>query len=191
MPTLPADPSEYYTGHEVGPAISLSPVASSKPKRSKSLASRFRRKNSNAPLYEGDSSEDARHAGGSPGGLYDSDGAKSLPATPAEERRNLREWPLGASVPASMGSSTSQPNGLTASESSATIRGRDNGVEQLEIRTQAIKFDESASSPTLERTSAAMMNRSLTDDGSASPTSGSGKKSNGLKRLFSTKRKVR
>ena len=114
---------------------------------------------------------------------------------------------MGASVPASMGSSSAAPSnsypypsGAVASPpASSNGHGYGGGgggpVEQLEIRTQAIKFDESLSSPTFERTSAGMMSRSLTDEGLASPTSasasGGGKKGHGLKRLFSTKRKVR
>lgn len=213
VPILPQDLSAYAAGGDLSPSISNSPLTASgggsKPKRSKSLAARFRagRKNPNNPMLDADpssSGEDGRIAGTASGpGSYDAHeaGSASVPVSPVDERRGLREWPLGASVPASIGATHAQShaNGLVASvpasrgrPSEPVANGRANGdVKQLEVRTQAIKFDESLSSPTLERASAAAaMNRSLTDDGSASPTSGSGKKSNGLKRLFSTKRKV-
>ncbi|POY71291.1 hypothetical protein BMF94_5603 [Rhodotorula taiwanensis] len=213
VPILPQDLSAYAAGGDLSPSISNSPLTASgggsKPKRSKSLAARFRagRKNPNNPMLDADpssSGEDGRIAGTASGpGSYDAHeaGSASVPVSPVDERRGLREWPLGASVPASIGATHAQShaNGLVASvpasrgrPSEPVANGRANGdVKQLEVRTQAIKFDESLSSPTLERASAAAaMNRSLTDDGSASPTSGSGKKSNGLKRLFSTKRKT-
>lgn len=208
MPQTWGSPS---AGSEFSASTSTSPSLSTnnnKPKRSKSLAARFRagRKNPTNPLSDGDSpgppggggGEDGRHAGTA----YESDGARSVPVSPTEDRRGRNEWPLGASVPASMGSNSTAPSNsypypsgaVTSPPASSNGHGYGSGpVEQLEIRTQAIKFDESLSSPTLERTSAGMMSRSLTEDGLASPTSasGGGKKGHGLKRLFSTKRKVR
>ncbi|GAA5872323.1 hypothetical protein JCM3774_003345 [Rhodotorula dairenensis] len=213
VPVLPQPWTSPAAGSELSASTSTSPSASNnsnnKPKRSKSLAARFRagRKNPNNPLADGGdpvvSGEDGRHAG-TAGAAHESDGARSVPVSPTEDRRGRNEWPLGASVPASMGSTSSaypsqgHPNGPVASPSAPAPgqgygRGGGGGgaVEQLEIRTQAIKFDESLSSPTLERTSAAMMSRSLTEDGLSSPTSATGsKKGHGLKRLFSTKRKV-
>lgn len=212
VPVMPQTWGSPSAGSDLGASTSTSPSLSNnnKPKRSKSLAARFRagRKTPTNPLSDGDSpgppgggGEDGRHAGTA----YESDGARSVPVSPTEDRRGRNEWPLGASVPASMGSSAAAPShsypypsGAVASPpASSNGHGHGHGgggpVEQLEIRTQAIKFDESLSSPTLERTSAGMMSRSLTDEGLASPTSasGGGKKGHGLKRLFSTKRKVR
>lgn len=214
VPVMPQTWGSPSAGSEFSASTSTSPSLSTnnhnnnnnKPKRSKSLAARFRagRKNPTNPLSDGDSpgppggGEDGRHAGTA----YESDGARSVPVSPTEDRRGRNEWPLGASVPASMGSSSTAPHShpypypsgaVTSPPTSSNGHGHGGGpVEQLEIRTQAIKFDESLSSPTLERTSAGMMSRSLTDEGLASPTSASGgKKGHGLKRLFSTKRKVR
>ncbi|GAA5992046.1 hypothetical protein JCM10908_000715 [Rhodotorula pacifica] len=212
VPVLPQAWASPSAGADSATSPSTSPSlynnnSHNKPKRSKSLAARFRagRKNPNNPLSDGESpghGEEGRIAGtaggGGAGGPYESDGARSVPTSPIEERRGRNEWPLGASVPASIGSTAhnSHANGMVASppppngHTLASARGEGNGVEKLEIRTQAIKFDESLSSPTLERTSA-MMSRSLTEDGSSSPTSATGgKKGGGLKRLFSTKRKA-
>ncbi|KAG0661719.1 hypothetical protein C6P46_003821 [Rhodotorula mucilaginosa] len=210
VPVMPQTWGSPSAGSEFSASTSTSPSLSTnnnKPKRSKSLAARFRagRKNPTNPLSDGDSpgppggggGEDGRHAGTA----YESDGARSVPVSPTEDRRGRNEWPLGASVPASMGSNSTAPSNsypypsgaVTSPPASSNGHGYGSGpVEQLEIRTHAIKFDESLSSPTLERTSAGMMSRSLTEDGLASPTSasGGGKKGHGLKRLFSTKRKA-
>lgn len=138
---------------------------SNKPKRSKSLAARFRagRKNPNNPLTDDTTvvtcAEDGREAAQ----------AHSVPVSPLEERRPYRDWP--ASSPMSLNGSRGPSAGM------------DGGVEQLEARTAAIEFDENGLS--------APMSRTATDDGSvtASPTTGK-KEKGGLKRLFSTKRKV-
>ncbi|BGP28710.1 hypothetical protein JCM10296v2_000446 [Rhodotorula toruloides] len=152
IPVIPAD----WNAPDVSP--------SNKPKRSKSLAARFRagRKNPNNPLTDDTTvvtcAEDGREAAQ----------AHSVPVSPVEERRPYRDWP--ASSPLSLNGSRGPSAGM------------DGGVEQLEVRTAAIKFDENGLS--------APMSRTATDDGSvtASPTTGK-KEKGGLKRLFSTKRK--
>lgn len=154
VPVMPTD----WNAPDVSP--------SNKPKRSKSLAARFRagRKNPNNPLTDdvtvAASGDDGREAAQ----------AHSVPVSPAEERRPYRDWP--ASSPMSLNGSRGPSAGM------------DDGIEQLEARTAAIKFDEGGLS--------APMSRTATDDGSvtASPTTGK-KEKGGLKRLFSTKRKVR
>ncbi|GAA5972231.1 hypothetical protein JCM11641_002365 [Rhodosporidiobolus odoratus] len=152
-PPVPVIPSEW-SAPETTP--------SSKPKRSKSLAARFRagRRNPNNPLTDENygGADDGREAGQ----------ARSVPVSPVEDRRGARELPLVNSMSPSNGS---------ASHISTT----GNDVDRLGERTAAIKFDSSA-----DRDCSLGMSRSASVPGDEEKKKGGG----GLKRLFSTKRKA-
>ncbi|GAA6004467.1 hypothetical protein JCM10207_000739 [Rhodosporidiobolus poonsookiae] len=154
-PPVPVIPQEFISsGWETSP--------SNKPKRSKSLAARFRagRRNPNNPMSGDDSAgsgDDGREAGQ----------ARSVPVSPVEDRRGARELPLVSPSPlASAGLAASHPS-----------RG-DDDVERLADRTAAVKFDDSAEGG---RASGMTRTASAPDDHE--------RKKGGLKRLFSTKRK--
>ncbi|BGP44675.1 hypothetical protein JCM10450v2_000489 [Rhodotorula kratochvilovae] len=163
-PPVPVIPNEW-SPPEVSP--------SNKPKRSKSLAARFRagRKNPNNPLGDDltvqTGLDDSREAGG----------AHSVPVSPVEDRRGARgeHWPLAASMPASAGGG--------GGGSRPSSRADERALEQLESRTGALRFEDA---PLPERPSG--LGRVYTDDSAGSPTTGK-KEKGGLKRLFSTKRK--
>ncbi|GAA5925345.1 hypothetical protein JCM10213_008768 [Rhodosporidiobolus nylandii] len=129
-PPVPVMPAEW-SAPEVSP--------SAKPKRSKSLAARFRagRKNPNNPLTDDGfvSGDDGREAGQARAG--------SVPTTPVEDRRGARELPL---VPPQ------------AVGSASPIRSEE--VEQLGQRTAGIRFDDS-----VERERASGMTRTASGQG--------------------------
>lgn len=177
-PPVPVMPQEWT-------APDVSPV--NKPKRSKSLALRFRSGRKHG--------RDATGGGAEGGGSGDERESYSVPATPVEDRRpGGRDWPLAASMPASAGRPprrASPDGGASASGGSASGSGRDEAVEQLEARTAAIRFGERPLAPPrlqIERPEGAA--RGAADESTGSPTTGR-KEKGGLKRLFSTKRKVR
>jgi len=162
-------------------APELSP--SNKPKRSKSIAARFRagRKNPNSPM--GDDLtvqvDDGREAGQA--------GAGSAPTSPTDDRPRARErdWPLTASMPASSSSAL----GASASGSRRGSEAAERGAP-LEIRTQALRFeDPPAPRSPVDRQGG--LGRTGTDEGAGGSPTTSKKEKGGLKRLFSTKRKVR
>ncbi|GAA5857088.1 hypothetical protein JCM8547_007951 [Rhodosporidiobolus lusitaniae] len=110
-PPVPVMPAEW-SAAEVSP--------SNKPKRSKSLAARFRagRRNPNNPMGGASDSDDGREAGQ----------ARSVPVTPVEDRRGARELPAAGG-----GTAPSSGFGTPASEAE---------VDRLGERTAAIRFEE-------------------------------------------------
>ncbi|GAA5995188.1 uncharacterized protein JCM10292_004589 [Rhodotorula paludigena] len=176
-PPVPVMPQEWT-------APDVSPV--NKPKRSKSLALRFRSGRKHG--------RDGTGGGAEGGGSGDERESYSVPATPVEDRRpGGRDWPLAASMPASAGRPprrASPDGGASASGGSASGSARDEAVEQLEARTAAIRLGERPLAPPrlqIERPEGAA--RAPADESTGSPTTGR-KEKGGLKRLFSTKRKT-
>ncbi|GAA5838339.1 hypothetical protein JCM9279_003209 [Rhodotorula babjevae] len=167
-PPVPVMPSAY-TAPELSP--------SNKPKRSKSIAARFRagRKNPNSPM--GDDLtvqvDDGREAGQ----------AGSAPTSPTDDRPRGRDWPLTASMPASASGALAQSQSGSRRGSEAAERGA-----PLEIRTQALRFeDPPAPRSPVDRQGG--LGRTWTDEGAGGSPTTSKKEKGGLKRLFSTKRK--
>ncbi|GAA5891149.1 hypothetical protein JCM6882_006440 [Rhodosporidiobolus microsporus] len=179
-PPVPVIPAEW-SAPDVSP--------SAKPKRSKSLAARFRagRRNPNNPINIGagdgndsaGSAEDGREAGQ----------ARSTPVTPVEDRRGARELPVVTPLSASVGPGGYGGGGGGSAFSPAGGEGGD--VDRLGERTAAIKFDESVE----RERSSGMVRTASAPNGSGGGGGGGGgdfeerKKGGGLKRLFSTKRK--
>ncbi|GAA6039006.1 hypothetical protein JCM8097_000151 [Rhodosporidiobolus ruineniae] len=154
-PPVPVIPSEW-SAPDVSP--------NNKPKRSKSLAARFRagRRNPNSPLAADDSA-----------GSGD-DASRSVPTSPTEDRRGARELPLVA-PPQHPHPHPSQIGLADGGEGHEPLQ-----MERLADRTAAIRFDESTG---LERSTGMTRTASAPDEGERKKSGG------GLKRLFSTKRK--
>ncbi|GAA6007293.1 hypothetical protein JCM11491_003077 [Sporobolomyces phaffii] len=168
-PPVPVLPSEWSQS-------SLSdapPNPDNKPKRSKSLAARFRagRKNPNNPILDEANDAEGREAGLA----HSQNGSRSQPTSPVEDRR--MQYPPSQSITQVHGQAISTPMGGSASHSHS---------HQLQSPTAAsqIKFDESAA---LEKRPSGAT-RFAEDE---KKDEGLGRRPSGLKRLFSKKGKVR
>ncbi|GAA5947105.1 hypothetical protein JCM3765_002160 [Sporobolomyces pararoseus] len=163
-PPVPVLPSEWSQSS----LSDSSPNPDNKPKRSKSLAARFRagRKNPNNPMLDEANDQEGREHGLA----HSQNGSRSQPTSPVEERR--MQYPPAQNVTQIQGQAISTPMGSGPSYS----QGGNGGASQ-------IKFDESAAIE--KRPSGATR---FADD--EKKDEGLGRRPSGLKRLFSKKGKV-
>lgn len=166
-PPVPVLPSEWSQSSLSD--TSPNPNSDNKPKRSKSLAARFRagRKNPNNPILDEVNDSEGREAGLA----HSQNGSRSQPTSPVEERR--MQYPPQSSITQVQGQAISTPMGSSLSG------GGQGGASQ-------IKFDESAS---LEKRPSGVTRFAEQEDKRSDD--GLGRRPSGLKRLFSKKGRVR
>ncbi|GAA5876123.1 hypothetical protein JCM16303_007030 [Sporobolomyces ruberrimus] len=167
-PPVPVMPSEWSQSS----LSDSSPNLDNKPKRSKSLAARFRagRKNPNNPILDEVNDSEGREAGLA---YSQTNGSRSQPTSPVEDRR--MQYPPTSSITQVQGQAISTPmGGLHPSHSHS---------QSPVLGSSQIKFDESAA---LEKRPSGATRFADQED---KKEEGLGRRPSGLKRLFSKKGK--